>query len=286
MADFNLKQRLHHHDFTLQSMGEIFQQAKGKADVPHRHGYYTVLLVDHAKGKHVIDYLTYPFEENQVHFVSPGQVHQVHVEEEPTGWVITFSRDFLAENNIPESFISNINLFKQFGDSSPLQIDHETKVRLLRIVAEMKKCLPEELLYRNRALGALVQLFLIYCNNCCLLDTQQLDEENAGVCILRDFKTLVDNHFHEWHKVNTYADEISISSKHLSYTVKDITGKTAKEFIQDRLVLEAKRLLIHTELTIKEIAYQIGFEEPLHFSAFFKKHTKCSPTVFREKKSL
>lgn len=265
-------------------MGVIFDQVQGKIDVPHRHDYYTVLLVKKAVGNHVLDYKTYPFGEQEVFFVSPGQVHQVAAKERPEGWVFTFSRDFLAENNIPESFISNINLFREFGDAPPLALDNLTFERLVRMIKEMESCLSKQLRYRNRALGALLQMFLIYCNNSNQLDPVQLDEKDGGVCILRDFKSLVETNYPQWHKVNSYADEIHVTSKHLSQTVKNLTGKSAKEVIQDRLLLEAKRLLIHTDLSIKEIGYRIGFEEPLHFSSFFKKKAGSSPSAFREEK--
>lgn len=268
-------------NFNLQRMEQIFEQAEGETDVPHRHDYYTVLLVEKAKGAHLVDYHRYPLADGQVHFVSPGQVHQVHTPEKPSGWVITFSRTFLAESNIPETFISNINLFREFGDSPPLELDEADLKKLTRTLSEMEKVLSLNLQYRNRALGSLLQLFLIYCSNSCSLNTRQLDEENTGVCLLRDFKSLVDRRFSEWHKVSEYAAEIPISAKHLSYTVKSLTGKTAKELIQDRLLLEAKRLLLHTDLSIKEVAYRLGFHEPLHFSGFFKNLSGQSPTTFR-----
>lgn len=279
-----LVQRQHQVDFDLQTMEEIFDAAQGKADVPHRHDYYTVLLVGYGDGFHLIDYQTYPVTNWQVHFVSPGQIHQVRVLTRPQGWVITFSREFLAENNIPESFISNLSLFRPFGDSPPLSLDEGTYQQLIRVVTDIQHCLPGTLQYRSRALGALLQLFLIYCNNNLNLDQQQLDETHAGVCMLRDFKLSVDAHYHEWHKVSDYASDIHISAKHLSHTIRELTGKTAKTLIQDRITLEAKRLLWHTDLSVKEISYKLGFEEPLHFSGFFKKQAGLSPSYFREQK--
>ena len=265
-------------------MEAIYERAEGQADVPHRHDYYTVLLVEKAKGTHHIDYKQFPFEELEVHFIGPGQVHQVVVVEKPLGRAITFSREFLAVNNIPESFISNINLFKSFGDSPPLKLDRVTFDRLMRIIVEMEACMPLDLKYRTRALGALLQLFLIYCNNSAKLDSTQLDEVNAEVCILRDFKQLVEDNFRQWHKVQEYAAQIHVTPKHLSQTIKHVTGKVAKEHIMDRLLLEAKRLLLHTDMSVKEIAYETGFQEPLHFSGFFKKHAGVSPSKFREEK--
>ncbi|MCB9329924.1 MAG: helix-turn-helix domain-containing protein [Lewinellaceae bacterium] len=277
----HLQQRPHHGTFQVQRMEAIFEQMQGKSEVPHRHAYYTVLLIKKATGKHVVDYQTHYFGERQVHFVSPGQVHLVHTPTKPEGWVFTFSKDFLVENSIPESFISNINLFRPFGDSPPLEVDAATFDQLDRLMTEMERIEQAHLHYQNRALGSLLQLFLIYCSNSLSLNTTQLDERDSGVCLLREFKVLIDRHFQEWHKVSDYASEIPISAKHLSFTVKTLTGKTAKELIQDRLTLEAKRLLLHTDLAVKEIGYNIGFEEPLHFSAFFKKQTGLSPSDFR-----
>ena len=142
--------RLH---FQLQDMGLIYEQADGQTDVPHRHDYYTVLLVQTARGDHIVDYQTYAFDHLQVHFISPGQIHQVALSEKPVGWVITFSREFLVQNNIPERFISNISLFRSFQEAPPLQLDEATYDRLYGIIQEMQACLAPELEYRTRALG-------------------------------------------------------------------------------------------------------------------------------------
>ncbi len=277
----HLSPRLSKKDFNLQRMEHIFERESGKVDVPHRHDYYTTIFVDTADGFHNIDYKSYAFGEREVHFVSPGQVHQVMHHNCPKGWVITFSKDFLIKNNIPESFISNINLFQLFGDTPPLKIDQDMFNRLKIIIKEIEACLPLELNYNYRALGALLQVFLIYCNNSKDLNSSQLDEESASVCILRNFKQLINQHYTTWHKVKDYAKEMLISPKHLSQTVKNLTGIVAKDHIQNRILLEAKRYLLHTELSVKEIAYQIGFEEPLHFSAFFKKKEGIAPSKFR-----
>lgn len=279
-----LKNRKGKVDFRLQRMGNIYDQAGGGTDIAHRHDYYTVLLVEKAEGFHVVDYTKFEFGTFEVHFVSPGQVHQVGLPERPNGSVMTFTRSFLMKNNIPESFISNVNLFQNFGNTPPLKLDRATFQRLSKIIDEMETCLTLDMNYGSRAAGALLQMFLIYCNNSSELNTNQLDEENAGICILRDFKKLVEEKYREWHKVKEYAAELHISTKHLSQTVKDLTGKVAKEHIQDRLALEAKRLLLHTGLSVKEVAYEIGFEEPLHFSGFFKKRVGISPSQFRQKK--
>jgi len=138
-------------NFQLQKMEVIYDKAKGQSDIPHRHDYYTVLLVESAKGMHIVDFNEHAISDSELHFVSPGQVHQVNLSEKPKGWVITFSKDFLAENNIKESFITNINLFQPFDNSPPLKINKETRVKLKHILDEISTCLNDSLKYKSRA---------------------------------------------------------------------------------------------------------------------------------------
>ena len=281
MGNENIDLRRAHAKFYLGDMGDIYEKVDGQADKPHRHNYYTVLFIEEAEGKHIVDYKSYAFSRKEVHFVSPGQVHQVALTKKPIGKVFTFSKEFLVYNNIAESYISNFNLFKSFSESPPIKLDDSTFNRLCSIVDNMEEYLDLKIDFYTDALGALLSLFLINCSNSSKVDRSQIDNVNPNICLVRDFKKLVDSNFDKWHKVKDYASELKVSPKQLSTIIKSITGKVAKEFIQDRLILEAKRLLLHTDLSIKEIAYQIGFDEPLHFSGFFKKKEDISPSIFR-----
>jgi AraC-like DNA-binding protein len=267
--------------FAIHSTSEIYERSKGRADVPHRHDYYTALFVSRASGKHFIDYKSFEFGTNELHLVSPGQVHQVVLKEKPKGTVISFSKDFLARNNISEDFIGNLNLFSDFGDTPPIALDNKTMILLKDLERKMQAIQEESINYKERALGAYLQVFLIYCNNCKTIDKKQLDEKGRNVCVFRDFKNLVERNYHKWHKLSEYADEIHLTSKYLSELVKSVSGRTAKQMIQDRIVLEAKRQLLHSTLNINEIAFTLGFSEAEHFSAFFKKCQGVSPKAYR-----
>ena len=268
--------------FRVNRMERIYDDAAGKPDVPHRHDYYTVIWVLEGEGKHRIDFEEYDLAPNHVFFVSPGQVHEVITRTRPRGWVITFSRDFLARNHVEARFLLNINLFRGYGDSPPLVISPGVALQLEALMAQMEIVAGGNMGHKYAALGALLQLFLIYCNQACSLDEEDFETATGPACVLRDFKAEVETHFRSLHKVGDYAHRLHLSPKYLSEVTKSLIGISAKQYIQDRIIIEAKRQLHFTGRSVKEIAYDLGFEEPLHFSGFFKKCAGISPTAFRE----
>lgn len=267
--------------FKLEKMEDHYDDVNGMVDEPHSHDFYTVIWIKEGKGRHIIDFTSYNLGKNHIFFLTPGQVHQVATENRPKGWVLSFSVDFLILNNIPLSFIENINLFQPYNESPPLKITEELANRLQQLLEEMIPYFENQLDFRNEALGAQLRLFLIYCNAQCDLP-QPL--ESTESCVLVDFRKEVEKNFKNNHKVGEYADRLSITPKYLNEVIKGSLGYTAKEFILDRIVIEAKRLLIHSDMTSKQIAYELGFKEAVHFSTFFKKATGLAPIEFKEAK--
>lgn len=262
-------------------MEDIYENRKGKADIPHRHDYYTILLVKDGNGNHIIDFMKYPLSSNQVYFVSPGQVHQVVEKEKSYGFSIVFSEQFLISNNIPTSFIEDLKLFQEFGETPPLTISKLDLNKLSNYSEEILKYYYSEDKFKDMAIGSLLKLFLINCNNICTLDFDNPQNIEAGQSILKNFRRLVDKNFTSWHTTSQYANELFITPDHLNRSIKNLTGKTAKEYIQSRITTEAKRLLYFTDHSAKEIGYELGFSEPANFSAFFKKCTGFSPSQFK-----
>jgi AraC family transcriptional regulator, transcriptional activator of pobA len=100
--------------------------------------------------------------------------------------------------------------------------------------------------------------------------------------VVYNFQSLVNKYFNEKRVIYEYAQELNISEKHLNEIVKKHTGKTASSTIKERILLEAKCLLLHTRLDIKEIAYELSFDEPSNFMRFFKTHEKVTPSEYRK----
>jgi len=268
--------------FSLKKMEYMYTDATGIKTVPHRHDYYNIYFVEEGSGFHVIDFTEYRVEARQLYFVLPGQMHRLQFDTPPQGWILSFTEEFVIANAIPEYLINDIYLFNDFAQSPPLPVHESSLPVYLNLFSQIEVFASILEKYTLEAVGALVKLILIQCNNHCSLhkteNPQFLETSNH---LLRNFKQLLNIHFAETHKVNDYADKLAVTADYLNKTVKSITGKSAKEHIQSKLITEAKRYLLFSALSNKELACSLGFEEAAHFNNFFKKNTGQTPVEFK-----
>jgi len=268
--------------FALKRMEDVYRNAQGAPDSPHRHDYYTIIFIERGEGVHFVDFTEYKVEDRTIYFIQPGQMHQLVLASEPEGWVITFTEEFLIANSIPEKLINDIYLFNDYGQSPPLPMNEKDLPVYKNLIAQMALFAESLETYTLEAVGALVKLFLIQSNNHCSLhksNNPQLIETSNH--ILRTFKQSLNKKYAASHMVSEYADEMAVTSDYLNKTVKNLTGKSAKDHIQSKLITEAKRSLLFSNITNKELAYALGFDESAHFKNFFKKITGLTPSEFR-----
>ncbi|WP_238300000.1 helix-turn-helix domain-containing protein [Polaribacter irgensii] len=271
--------------FGMSKMEDIYVKRNGQSDVPHRHNYYTVLIIKQAKGSHIIDFNSYELSEKQLFFIAPGQVHQIIETEKPKGYAMTFSNQFLIENSIPLAFISSLNLFQSYGQTPPLLTNKKQFKLIENFTNQVFTYATSNAQMKDLSIGAYLKLLLIECNNICSINPIETEIDSSGDHLIRKFKESVDAHFKKEHATSFYANVIHITTDHLTRTVKNKIGQTAKQYIQSRIITEAKRLLYFTELSNKEIGYELGFNAPANFSAFFKKHTQLSPSSFKKREN-
>ena len=269
--------------FVLRTMEEIADRQQGIADDPHRHDYYSVIWPFSGSGRHVIDFSEYPILPHHIFFVSPRQVHQIISGPEITGLVILFTPEFLMKNSIREDFISNLKLFRDSNDTPALPLENPRLQNLLLFAGRMQEAYASDQELKFESIGAYLKLFLIECSSACSLfpgsNTQNIE---VGKSMVQRFKNLVETHFHQWHQVKEYAGILSVSPNYLNEVIKSNLGISAKDFIRNRLLLEAKRTAVFTARSSKEIAYELGFEDPSHFSKFFRTGSGQSLLEFRQ----
>lgn len=269
--------------FVIKTMEEIDEHLGGIADLPHRHNYYTVIWSFTATGKHVIDFKEYPILPNHIFFVSPEQVHQIISDPRPTGYVILFTPEFLEKNSIREDFIANLKLFQKSDETPPLPLTDQMVDTLRLFADQMHSLFHSENELRFESIGAYLKLFLIECNNhCSLYPTVHTQRLEVGKTLVKSFKEIVEKHYTEWQQVKDYAEALYVSPNYLNEVIKSAIYVSAKDYIQNRLILEAKRLAVFTGKSSKEIGYDLGFDDPSHFSKFFKSNTRQSLMDFKE----
>jgi len=263
-------------------MEEVDIQLGGIADTPHRHNYYTVIWPLTATGKHIIDFREYPIWPHHLFFVSPGQVHQIITNPDPTGYVILFTAEFLDKNSIRNDFISNLRLFQKSDETPPLVLNDHLVSTLKPFAGEMLSAFHKQDDLFCETIGAYLKLFLIECSRNYSPETDTNTQNlEVGKTLVKHFKDIVEKHFVKWHQVREYAEALSVTPNYLNEVIKSAVNISAKDYIQDRIILEAKRMVIFTGKSGKEIGFDLGFEDPSHFSKFFKTNTGQSLQSFK-----
>lgn len=275
------------HDFSEDDASSIpfqFLALEDKEDhdvsVPHRHNYYEIFIFNRGPGRHMIDFEQYPIEAGSIHFVSPGQVHQVQRKKGSFGKVIFFSRDFLLSNSSNKHLLFELPYLNSNG-RPVMQLSKGEMQELAPILAGLQKESEGALDYGEEIVRAQLHVLLLKCQRY-YAARKPLAEADTPPSKMRDFRVALEQNFRELHQVQDYAALLHTNTKSLNQLCKEASGKTASECIFDRILLEAKRLLIHSEWSVKEVAVFLNYEDPAHFSKFFKKYTGQSPSEFRE----
>jgi len=252
------------------------------AEAPHRHNYYEVIYFNESGGSHEIDFNNFQVQCGSMHFISPEQVHLLRRAHQVTGYVLSFSSEFFFSDAGGAGFLDTLPFFDNAGIRPILLVDKnnkETEIKqlLLKIQDEYGSGNDDTIdLLRTYMTALLIHARRIYVPH-----TDVGTNLPGRSELTRRFKKRVEDHFREHKSVASYAEMLNITAGHLNDTVQRDTGKTASEIIQQRMILEAKRLLFHSSKSVKEIAFDLHYEDPSYFSRFFKTHAELTPEQFR-----
>jgi AraC-like DNA-binding protein len=249
---------------------------------PHRHKYYEIFIFIKGGAKHEIDFKTYNVKSHCIHFLSPGQVHQITRGDTYFGYEIIFNSDFYNGDLNEKESLPDLPFFNNNRGTPILTVNETEFNELMILVNEMKKECGYKRNISNAIIRALLHIFLIKCK---YYFTQQPEDPfmdtEPDLLILSRFRSLIEQHFESRLTVKDYAEKMNLSPAVLNRKVKKTGGQNASEMIMDRLILEAKRLLMYTHLNNKEIAFRLNYEDPSYFSRVFKSKTGRTPSRFR-----
>lgn len=251
--------------------------------VPHRHNYYMTLVATLGEGSHLIDFKDFPIKKGTVSLMYPGMIHAWQTDKNLKGYLIFFNADFFSmryhDHELSQyPFYSTSQAVPVFQASSK---ELEEYIVLLESMLEEYENTPTDYL---RAMRSLLNVFLIKCKRKYEKDDSLLEKKDKhNIEILKKFEQLVEGKYATNRLVKDYANVLLLTPNYLNSVCKKSKGVTAGEIIRERIMLEARRLLIHDGRSIKEIAGDLGFEDVAYFSRFFKKYEKISPEQFRKK---
>jgi len=240
---------------------------------PHRHDYFSILFLVEGRTVQFIDFKEYEVKGSAILLMHPHQVHVDVDTEQAKLLLITFKEDVLLGGAKP-SFLEE--LFSQTVlPLTAVELNDFLKLTDL-MLEEFEQPLPNEGLIFH-LLGALLEKMRAFAQR------RDVTRDGNNSELLRNFKSLVDKYALAEVQVSDYAQRLFISAGHLNDSIKQLTGKNAKAFINERRILEAKRLLFWTDTPIKDVAWKTGFKDPAYFTRFFKKHTGSLPVDFQRK---
>jgi len=253
----------------------------------HRHDYFTLVWLGHGRADLFVDFAYHELSPGSLVCIAPGQVHAWDNKGEKSEIGIAFSEEFfLLQGQKFPTFLLDVTS----KANEPLIVDVESEKRSLfnaLFSAAQHSCNEEEnprkyeqtlLTYLNVALLELSRLAPPM-----LLGETAAAGHNAPSRLARAFEAAVETHYLNRMKVHEFAALLGVSTNHLVQTVREQTDKTPGRILDQRLVLEAKRLLVHTTESLAEIAFALAFPSPSQFGRWFKKHASMSPGEFRRR---
>ena len=247
---------------------------------PHRHDYHELIFVAGGRGEHLIDGCRTPIEAPSVSVIWRGKVHQFIHAEELRGALLRFTDAVLHGGS--ERIAAGWLLAGRGGRT--IALPHEScdlMTPLFRAIAEETERPPDP--YGADVVRHLIATVLLWTERWYDAGREERrGADDADVQLLRRFTDQLERDFASHHDARHYADALAVPGPALAQALARVTGRSTKELVTDRVMVEAARLLRYTDLTVGEIAHRVGFGDPLYFSRAFKRQTGSSPQAYRE----
>lgn len=254
----------------------LFNELHGERhiDKPHKHDFFVIILFDKASGTHNIDSKDYPIDDKEIHILFPGQMHKWQINDGTIGYQLMTERSFF-EQFAPYFRFS----FTNYQNHPVIKLSNEAFSKLMYEFNAIKEELKSE--------NSLVHLINARAAVIAAIVSKEAEQVFTEFKVyqsnprLAKFNMLIDEFYKEEKSVVFYAEKLHISANYLNILCKKHLKVSATQLIQQRIIIESKRLLKSGDLSIKEIAFDLGFTDHAYFSNFFKTQTNITPSEFR-----
>lgn len=254
------------------------QSQEGPVRYLHQDDYYIIGLVEKGTGYGIIYFNKVVFSQGDVFLILPGQVHRFICSNDIEGWMLMVDNSFI---DYEEKYI--FDMFQLSVSSVPIdeQRMNELKQIALILVNRMNRITDE---LTKATVRRLAEIYIgIVAEVVRESEIQQVKHTRRHIEIVLSFRRLLARHLSKKRSPSDYASQLNISPVYLNEVVKKVTGISTKAYIKNSIILEAKRLLVYTNLTIKEISSSLGIDDHAYFSRIFTQATGISPSTFRKR---
>ncbi|MGG5208210.1 helix-turn-helix domain-containing protein [Chryseobacterium sp. MIQD13] len=246
----------------------------------HRDSHYIFTFLESGRAKMMVDFKMIEAHDTSVFFLLPGQVHEGILMEKVSGWFIAVKAELLPDTvrSVFEELLIDIQ---------PVSVGHNWMEKLNACAGMLQLSCTEEMLGTKEGFLVVQSLMNAFTGMYAIIFSGEnntgIFNESRGVQLARKFRILVRKQFKSLKSPSGYAELLNISPGYLTEVMREVTGKSAQHWIHQEILIESKRLLSFTQLTVKEIAYELGYSDHTYFSRLFSKAEGFPPSEFRNK---
>ncbi|MEO1413809.1 MAG: AraC family transcriptional regulator [Bacteroidota bacterium] len=272
-------------EFTIDRIEDIHGQDPITSPV-FRANYYSFLFIVGGHGYYTLDEQEFEVLPYTIYFTNPGHLKSFRTTKPYHGFILTFSEDFLKSHVRADIFEDFPFLLAE--TVPPGYLEKEKFVPYLTLLEQMWSEKVGTSPYKYDIIANLFVVLLLKIKARFWFDYDPRNEADRGSKIVHLFRQALEQTFRELAiishlpNVQDYADQQQLHPNYFNTVIKTKTGKSAHTWITEKTIAEAKALLTHTDTSVKEIAYQLKFAQPTHFSKFFKKYTEQTPVNYRK----
>lgn len=283
IKDYSFRKEFEEIGFEIIKLDYFFKERMNiESSIHHRIKFYTILFITDGTGKHHIDFQSYNYQKGSVLFIGKNQIHSWHKSNNVNGYLLLFTEKFLFNNQTKFNDISytypyNSTLYKPILNLKSIEYYNSFNSLVFYLFQEYN--LPKTNV-KEEILQNLLRSLLLKIQSHPTKEDKEVDSE-LMVLFIR-FQRMLTEKITLTRNANDYCSFLNVSYRELNTACKTLTNRTVKAFIDDLLILEAKRYLSERKNNISQTAYLLGFDEVTNFTKYFKKHVQVSPKEFIE----
>ncbi|MEO5713062.1 MAG: helix-turn-helix domain-containing protein [Luteolibacter sp.] len=269
------REDLRRQGFVVMRFSKSFEKEPDRLS-PHYHHFFQVSLLN-GPGRLMHDFREADVDGDTLLFLSPGQVHTVRPEPGTDGTIVSFTREFYDD---PAGKLLDLPFFHATEAMPWMRLAPEDAVPFRRLFREMQDEFDEGKPGSDEMMRAMLRILFVKAARLYAGESGK-EAPRRSDALVREFHQSVERHFLEWQSLEPYARLQGVSVNHLNDVIRDATGRPAGKHIRARRLLDAKRLLLYSEMSVSEIGYHLGFKDPSYFSRFFRRYEGTTPAEFR-----